>query len=175
MTSTALKVDTEERVDDRAGTIHERLTLILKKAGTLTPDLIIKDARSPQSPLHLEFDWNDKSAAHQHRLYQARRLIALHWHHVRTDSLEFDAPYFVRDPEALPGEQGYVLTASLVKEPELAMKAFMTEIAKGQSFLERARTMAEPLSLEVELESCILAIETLRKNAEGKILSKRKG
>lgn len=37
--------------------------------------VVVSESRPKNAPLHDEFDWNDKSAAHQHRLAQARRLI----------------------------------------------------------------------------------------------------
>lgn len=46
-----------------------------RSAGHLTPDDVVADARSGNSPLHSFFEWNDGAAAHQHRLAQARGLI----------------------------------------------------------------------------------------------------
>jgi len=43
--------------------------------GHLTPDLVVQAAQDEQSPIHSIFEWDDGKAAHQHRLWQARRLI----------------------------------------------------------------------------------------------------
>ena len=43
--------------------------------GHLTPDLVVQAAQYEQSPIHSIFEWDDGKAAHQHRLWQARRLI----------------------------------------------------------------------------------------------------
>lgn len=43
--------------------------------GHLTPDLVVQAATDEQSPIHSIFEWDDGKAAHQHRLWQARRLI----------------------------------------------------------------------------------------------------
>ena len=51
----------------------ERITK--RSGGTLNPEDVVKYARSPSSPLHEYFEWNDTDAAHQHRLYQARSLL----------------------------------------------------------------------------------------------------
>lgn len=40
-----------------------------------TPDDIVADASKARSPLHSFFDWDDTTAAHKHRLLQARQLI----------------------------------------------------------------------------------------------------
>ena len=43
--------------------------------GHLTPDLVVQAATDEKSPLHPVFEWDDGKAAHQHRLWQARKLI----------------------------------------------------------------------------------------------------
>src|SRR4249919_3354546 len=43
--------------------------------GRLTPDAVVKDARSKSSPLHAHFTWDVKEAAAAHWLTQARELI----------------------------------------------------------------------------------------------------
>lgn len=42
----------------------------------LMPSAVVKAARDPRSPLHPRFTWDDSKAAHEHRLWQARELIA---------------------------------------------------------------------------------------------------
>lgn len=44
-------------------------------SGRLTPEAVVADARSPNSPLHSFFEWDDSAAAQEHRLQQARGLI----------------------------------------------------------------------------------------------------
>jgi hypothetical protein len=46
-----------------------------KFKGEITPEDIVADAKSDNSPLHSFFEWDDGEAAHQHRLHQARGLI----------------------------------------------------------------------------------------------------
>lgn len=48
-----------------------------RHGGTLNIHRLLKDAKSPKHPLHNYFEWDDKVAAEQHRLQQARELIAL--------------------------------------------------------------------------------------------------
>ena len=43
--------------------------------GPLTPDLVVQAAQDEQSPIHSIFEWDNAKAGHQHRLWQARRLI----------------------------------------------------------------------------------------------------
>jgi hypothetical protein len=43
--------------------------------GRLAQEDVVANAKSKASPLHAAFEWNDKAAAHQHRLSQAGYLI----------------------------------------------------------------------------------------------------
>jgi len=43
--------------------------------GKMSPVKVLEFAKDPRSPLHRFFEWNDKKAAHEYRVGQARRLI----------------------------------------------------------------------------------------------------
>lgn len=43
----------------------------------LRASVVVQKARSTKSPLHSEFEWDDKKAGHEFRLVQARRLIRI--------------------------------------------------------------------------------------------------
>lgn len=43
--------------------------------GVLVPAVVVDRARSPRSPLHSVFEWNDLKASQEFRLWQARELI----------------------------------------------------------------------------------------------------
>lgn len=56
--------------------VVEELNKIAEKhRGVLHPEDVIKEAKPKNSPLHNKFDWDNTSAAHQYRLWQARELI----------------------------------------------------------------------------------------------------
>lgn len=46
-----------------------------KSGGNLTPHQVVAAAQSPRSPIHGAFVWDDRAAAAEHRLWQARKLI----------------------------------------------------------------------------------------------------
>lgn len=54
---------------------EELQTLRQKYGGLITAEAVVEHAKSPDSALHGYFEWDDATAAHQHRLAQARRLI----------------------------------------------------------------------------------------------------
>lgn len=99
--------------------LHEVFVQIRQKRGRLTPAIVVKEAESKSHPLHDEFDWDDASAAHKHRLEHAARLIRLvkikvvlpsgpccvrQWHAVRAAGV-IDAP------------EGYVSNEDVVSTP----------------------------------------------------------
>lgn len=47
----------------------------LSKLGNFTPTDVLDIAKSPKSPLHKYFEWDDSKAAHAYRLTQARHLV----------------------------------------------------------------------------------------------------
>jgi hypothetical protein len=54
----------------------ESLHRIRRSFGSLTPPVVVKEARKKDHPLHPFFEWNNRRAAHEHRLLQARQLIS---------------------------------------------------------------------------------------------------
>lgn len=54
---------------------REELQKLYDQFGKLTPDLVVNEARNPDSDLHEYFVWDDAEAAELHRLEQARALI----------------------------------------------------------------------------------------------------
>jgi hypothetical protein len=46
-----------------------------KHGGSLTPEIVLNDAKRAKSPLHPFFIWDDSEAAQKYRLYQASYLI----------------------------------------------------------------------------------------------------
>lgn len=56
-----------------AGEALERIRV--ENFGRLTQEAVVKASRLKSSPLHLAFDWNDKTAAHKWRLSQAGYII----------------------------------------------------------------------------------------------------
>ena len=64
------------RMRGNAQVVGERIDQIRSAhKGELEPVHVVADARSKGSPLHSLFEWNDRKAAEQHRLQQARNLI----------------------------------------------------------------------------------------------------
>jgi hypothetical protein len=116
--------------------IGPELLRLKKKHGVLTKDLLVQKAHDTRSVLHDDFNWDDASAAHAHRLEQARyilRSIMIVWdestddggieqvstrlfHSVRADSDE-DAPN-----QGNRGQRIHVTFRDVVENPEYAQQ-----------------------------------------------------
>lgn len=56
--------------------VGNRLMEIEAAEGSLTPQLVVEDARPEDSVLHPAFDWENEVAGEKWRIHQARQLIA---------------------------------------------------------------------------------------------------
>lgn len=65
----------------------------IRSRSALTPEAVVTSASDPANPLHPAFDWNDQTAAHEHRLQQARQLIRAV--HVQIEESRVPEPVFV--------------------------------------------------------------------------------
>jgi hypothetical protein len=60
-------------------TIEEELALVQGNKSILHPEQVVEWAkRNPESALYKQFEWDDAKAGADYRVWQARRLIALH-------------------------------------------------------------------------------------------------
>ncbi len=63
----------------RALILAELRKIAKKHGGLVRPAHVIEAAQDAASPLHGEFVWNNKKAADEYRLWQARKLLAQYW------------------------------------------------------------------------------------------------
>ena len=118
--------------------------------GRLTPDAVVEDAKSPKSPLHEHFDWDDSVAAVKWRIEQARTLIRQVTVTVTSGTRTVCVPFYIRDPSA-GAEQGYVATAQLRTSEGMARDALRAEMIAANAICERALGLAEYFGLAAEI------------------------
>lgn len=58
-----------------AAVVIGTLKRIIQRDGKVTPDAVLAEASAQDSDLHRFFEWDDSTAAIQHRLHQARQLV----------------------------------------------------------------------------------------------------
>lgn len=138
--------------------------------GRITPDLVIKDAKSKDSPLHSLFEWDKSKAAHQHWLDTARSIIASVEVRVTTEHITVRTPIYVRDPSAAAGTQGYIAVSRLRSEPDLAREALVAEFQHAADLLRRARHLAIALSVEDDVDEIVEQVVDLRERVRAEVL-----
>jgi len=140
----------------------------LERAGRFTPDDVIEAARSKRSALHRFFDWDDKSAAHEHRIYQARKLISGVRVEITIHSRTLSTIGYVHDPRAGNNEQGYVSTIQIRKEPENLADMMTSELSRARSALERVENLADTFGMRGKIRRNIKSLsKMLDELAEG--------
>lgn len=142
--------------------VAQKLAEISEKHGRLTPDLVVMEARSPDSILHNLFEWDDAEAGHQHRLFQARQIITSVRVVITTENRKISTVYYVRDPEADPMEQGYVSIDKLKTDKDLARESIVLEFSRATAYLQRAKNHADALGLADDIDELIVDLDQLR-------------
>jgi hypothetical protein len=137
-------------------------TIREKRDGVLTPEDVVSDARSAKSPLHGLFTWDDKEAAHQHRLMVARSIIRSVKVEVLTETRTLSIPMYIRDPKCASDEQGYAALAVIKDDREIATEALLYEFKRAASCLERACNIAEGLNLVDEVQGLLQRMRALQ-------------
>lgn len=97
--------------------VGERLQAIRRKRQSLTPELVVRDAKNFRSPLHKYFEWDDAKAAAAHRLQQAGHLI-------RCVSVVFDGV------EAREPRQISLAGVAVATTPPIAVRAFLAVLGE---------------------------------------------
>lgn len=125
----------------------------LEVEGKLTPEIVVRAAQDPDSPLHGYFTWDIAEAAAERWLDQARQLIRSVKVEVKTTHFTVNAPAYVRDPEAPAKTQGYVSLSRLRTDDDIAREAIIAEFARASAALSRAQNIAHALDMSEEIDA----------------------
>ena len=129
--------------------------------GRITKEFIVAAAKKKSSPLHDYFDWDDKKAAHKHRLEQAGELLRIRVE-VVNDEIRFTVPSHVRDPACLPHEQGYRSTVKIRTDEDAKREVLVKEFSAAASALQRARDLAAFFEIAEEVDSAREIVLTMK-------------
>lgn len=151
--------------------VNQHLIDLYQQHGQLTPELVVADARSKDSPLHDLFEWDVQKASELHWHDTARALIRNVRVTVVHEERVLAAPYFVRNPSLPNAQQGYVSVQRLRSNADLARQAVMAECDRAIAAFKRAQNVAAAVGLADELDDLVLATRTFtsRLQAEGKV------
>ncbi len=138
----------------------------LENRGRLTPESVVEAARDSNSPLHEHFDWNDETAAHSHRMEQARRLIRSIKVLIVHDELRIVAPKYVRDVTLEPAEQGYRSLPAVARDPETQRPTLAYYFTQARTNMARAVNIAEALGFGDDCKGVMASIDKLLRRLE---------
>ena len=129
--------------------------------GHITPEMVIEAARDKRHPLHNEFDWNVKSAAHKHWQNTARHIIRSVKIVYRVEHKNVTAVAYARDPDADSKTQGYISVASIRSDEDVARDIVIAEFKRVRSALKRARDLANVLGASDDIDELLTSLDGL--------------
>jgi hypothetical protein len=140
--------------------IQDRLRQLQDEHGSLTVQLIIREARKPSSPLHREFEWD---AGKAHQLYladQARYLIRQFYALTQTSTGTFVR---TREYQSLPVDNGdkrsrsraYFHIDKIMADPSLMRSALNEALRELNSFRQKYQHLIELAGVMKEIERVI--------------------
>lgn len=142
--------------------IQTALARLADAAGRLDAETVVRAARSKGHPLHAYFEWDDKKAAHEHRLAQANDLIRRVTIEITHHDVTLAIPAWVRDPSKRADESGHVQTLKLVGQEDLARQALLYAAQMAAGNLQRVRMLAIGFGLGHEVEEVLERFEAFR-------------
>lgn len=113
--------------------------------GRILPKLVVEAAKNPRSPLHKEFEWDDRKAAAIQRIDRARELIREVRLMVVYDDRKIATPFYVSDPASR--ESAYIPTTVAAKDEEVSESILLDELRRIESAVIRARSIAAAFDL----------------------------
>ena len=150
--------------------IRDELARIAEEnSGILTPDAVVAEAQAKNSILHDMFEWDNKKAAHEYRIDQARTLIRSVRVIITTEKTTVSTVAYVRDPDMAGDEQGYCSTASLIGDVERSRAALVNEFSRAGAALKRARELSVAFDMAGEVEAVTETVNTLRTRVESSV------
>jgi hypothetical protein len=130
--------------------------------GRLTPDLLIEEAKDPESPLHACFEWDTAKASYRYWVVQARQLITSVQVNVKVHRTIVKSVAYVRDPDVPSGKQGYVSIKVLRTDADRARVTICEEFARVAAALERAKVLAKVLGIEEDVDKVLNTVLELQ-------------
>ena len=135
--------------------VNDYLIALHQEHGTLTPELVVEDAKRKDSPLHDLFEWDKAKAAQAHWHDVARALIRNVRVVVVNEGRSLRAPFFVRDPALSSKVQGYTTVTKLRTDADLARDAVADECSRAAAAFRRAQEVAAAVGVDADVRDLL--------------------
>lgn len=151
----------ELKMASKAELIRQAIIALSDENGVVTPRAVFEAARSPNSVLHDQFEWDGEKAVVELGLQRAAALIRTVKVQVVVDSVKVVAPFFVNDPrDSRPGE--YLPLQSVQSDDALRHGVLLSEIARIESAVMRAKAIAGIVDLIAEFEQMLETVGSIK-------------
>ena len=114
--------------------------------GEITPENILEKARLKKSPLHKAFNWDDKKAANQFRLYEARnmsRCLNITIKEKPERPVQWLAVVTVARPDEQPARKVYKSIEDILKDPVSRDELLSRAITEALSYRKKYHMLSE--------------------------------
>jgi len=145
------------------GAVESRLQELYQEHQKLTPDMVVADARHPDSILHGYFNWDVEHAANEHWRDIARSLIRSVRLVITTETTAVECVAYVRDPNSPSDEQGYLQVSRVRTEADVARDVLVDEFSRAASALKRARELATVFDMRKDVEDLIESVQATKR------------
>lgn len=156
------KSGTQFKVDPEIA--YNEIEVVRKaKGGSASAEDVVARAKSKRNPLHAEFEWDDKVAGHEYRLYLARNMMRAFV--IVRDDLKTDRPQrvyeVVREKQEEKGRVKHVYKTvdDIMKDTDLRAELLGRALSELISIRNRYRDLQE-------LAIVLRAIDTLVEQME---------
>lgn len=109
----------KDRFITNQATIEALRKLYKVSGGLLLPETVVEAARSPKSPLHRHFEWDNTVAAERWRIEQARYLLRVTVEYITIKGSEVPTRIYVSLSDDQNRDGGYRLTTDVLSDDDL--------------------------------------------------------
>lgn len=122
--------------------ISAELKQLRRPDGRLVAEDVVKFAKNPRTALHRKFEWDDKKASHEYRLWQAREVIRVYITIIKRDRPPITAWVSLKSDRTAPGG-GYRRTKSVLKNRERRRELLEEALEEADRWMARYRELDE--------------------------------
>lgn len=122
----------------------ELVSIASKNRGVLRPEDVVEVAEDENSVLHSCFEWDDKAASHQYRIWQARKLITSY--RIRIVGIKQEKPsrmYVSLKQDRYQERGGYRSLKVVLSQPNLREQLLSEAFEELKYFREKYRHLEE--------------------------------
>ena len=127
--------------------VFEELRKIEEQDGILKPESVVEFAKNKKTALHEHFDWNDSSAGHKYRLWQARQLIRVKVAILHNDDEDVITPAWVHFEPDEENDGGYRYIVKVLSDEHLTEQMLESALRELRIFQKKYKDLKEIVQL----------------------------